>query len=347
MLALSLAMPLYAQADARPVVPPGASVGARPLDPALPAYAPRQVQVDPQAGYVTPGDGALRIGGAEHVQYIVERFNTLYAQTHHGVRFAVDLKGTSSAMPLLTFGKTLFGAMGRAINPIEAVPYRKIVGRDVLEIRVAHTSDDASAHLATSLAVYVNSANPLTQLSEKQVARILSTGNADGDFSRWGQLGLKGEWTHRVIHTYGTPTFSGFGDYLQQEHLQGRALALNQEELGNTEAILKRIELDPAGFGVAAIGQESPQLRQLAIVGADGRSVTRGTPAEVTAGTYPYGRWLYFYVRRLPGQPVDPVVKEYLRLVLSREGQAIIAGQPKGYLPLTAAQAQTELSKLD
>lgn len=137
-----------------------------------------------------------------------------------------------------------------------------------------------------------------------------------------------------------------FGDYLQRAHFQGRALALRHEELGNTEAITARIAQDPAGIGVAALGVRHPQLRQLAIVGADG-SVTTGRDEEVIAGRYPYGRALYFYVRRLPGQAVDPLAKEYLRLVLSREGQEIIAAQPDGYLPLTAAQAQAELDKLE
>lgn len=323
-----------------------AAAQPRALDPALPAYQPQAAAPASGAGYVD-ADGAVRIAGAEHVQYIVEHFNQLYAHSHPGVRFAVDGKGTSSAVPLLMHDRTLFGAMGRAINPVEAVPYRKIVGRDALEIRVAHTSDNPDNHLATTLAVYVHKDNPLTQLSAQQVARILSVGNPNGDFSRWGQLGLQQEWTARTIHVYGTPAYSGFGDYLQQQHLQGRALAARHEELGNTETILDRIATDSAGIGVAAFGVKNPQLRQLAIVGADGKTVATGTPAEVTSGSYPYGRWLYFYVRRLPGQPVDPLVKEYLRLVLSREGQAIIAGQPDGYLPLTAEQAQAELRKLD
>ena len=80
--------------------------------------------------------------------------------------------------------------------------------------------------------------------------------------------------------------------------------------------------------------------------GADGQATT-GTDAEVVSGRYPYGRYVYLYVRRLPGQAVDPLAKEYLRLVLSREGQAILAAQPGGYLPLTAAQARTELEKLE
>lgn len=87
-------------------------------------------------------------------------------------------------------------------------------------------------------------------------------------------------------------------------------------------------------------------MRQVALVGANGAD-TRGSATEVAAHAYPLGRSLYFYLRKAPGQPLDPVVREYLRLVLSREGQAIVAAQPNGYIPLTAIQAQAQLRKLD
>ncbi|MDO8047120.1 substrate-binding domain-containing protein [Janthinobacterium sp. SUN211] len=322
------------------------AAGAAALDPALPAYAPQPFKVPATAGYLDRKTGAAMIGGAEHVASVVGQWNALFAASHPGIVLGFDGKGTSSAVPLLMHDKVLFGAMGRAINPIELVPYRKIVGRDALEIRIAHTASTPGEHLATSLAVYVNRANPLTRLTAAQVSQILSIGNPGGDFSRWGQLGLSGEWRERAIHPYGTAAYTGFGDYLQREHFQGRALAASHEELGNTVAITGRIAQDPAGIGVAALGVQHPQLRQLAIVGADGRATT-GTDEEVVSGRYPYGRYVYLYVRRLPGQAVDPLAKEYLHLVLSREGQAIIAAQPGGYLPLTAAQARAELEKLE
>ncbi|MDN2676548.1 substrate-binding domain-containing protein [Janthinobacterium sp. SUN033] len=322
------------------------AAGAAALDPALPAYVPQPVKVPATAGYLDRKTGAAMIGGAEHVASVVGQWNALFAASHPGIVLGFDGKGTSSAVPLLMHDKLLFGAMGRAINPIELVPYRKIVGRDALEIRIAHTASTPGEHLATSLAVYVNRANPLMRLTAAQVSQILSVGNPGGDFSRWGQLGLSGEWRERAIHPYGTAAYTGFGDYLQREHFQGRALALNHEELGNTAAITGRIAQDPAGIGVAALGVQHPQLRQVAIVGADGRATT-GTDEEVVAQRYPYGRYVYLYVRRLPGHAVDPLAKEYLRLVLSREGQAIIAAQPGGYLPLTAAQARAELEKLE
>ncbi|MBB5609341.1 MULTISPECIES: PstS family phosphate ABC transporter substrate-binding protein [unclassified Janthinobacterium] len=330
---------------ASPLMLADMAMAAPALDAALPAYVPQPVTAPATAGYVDRKTGVAMLGGAEHVAFIVSRFNALFMATHPGVKLGFDGKGTSSAVPLLMYDKILFGAMGRAINPIESVPYRKIVGGDALAIRIAHTAATPEQHLATSLAVYVNVANPLTQLTAAQVSQILSTGNAGGDFKRWGQLGLKEEWRDRVIHPYGTAAYTGFGDYLQRELFQGRALAVNHEELGNTEAITGRIAQDPAGVGVAALGVRNPQLRQLAIVSKDG-SVTTGADEEVVSGRYPFGRYVYLYVRRVPGQPLDPLAKEYLRLVLSREGQAIIAAQPNGYLPLTAAQAQAEMEKL-
>lgn len=41
------------------------------------------------------------------------------------------------------------------------------------------------------------------------------------------------------------------------------------------------------------------------------------------------------------------MVREYLRFVLSRQGQTLIASQPKGYIPLTAKDARAQLAKLD
>lgn len=317
----------------------------RVLDASLHPYVPEPAQPGAEAGWLTP-DGAIRIGGAEHVEFIVRRFNALYARTHPGTRFVFESKGTTSAVPLLMFDKTLFGAMGREINPVERVPYRKIVGTDPLEIRVAHTSDDTSQHLATSLAVYVHRSNPLAGISLEQMARVFAVGNAGGDYSHWGQLGLGGEWAVRAIHPYGTPEYTGFGNYLQARQLQRLPLNPRHEFHGGTGELLRRLGSDPGGIVVAAIGREDAQVKQLALVGPDGAATT-GTPAEVASGRYGLGRPLFFYVRRQKGQPLDPVVREYLRLVLSREGQQIVASQPRGYLPLAEADAARERAKLE
>ncbi len=60
---------------------------------------------------------------------------------------------------------------------------------------------------------------------------------------------------------------------------------------------------------------------------------------------YPLARYLYVYVNKAPGKPLDPLVKEFLKLVFSREGQEVVVKD--GYLPLTAAIVTEELRKLD
>jgi phosphate transport system substrate-binding protein len=72
-----------------------------------------------------------------------------------------------------------------------------------------------------------------------------------------------------------------------------------------------------------------------------------GTREDVLSGRYPFDRFLYIYVRRFSGQPIDPFVKEYLSMVLSKEGQETIATDAKGYLPLNATELANELAKLD
>ncbi|GBR54947.1 hypothetical protein AA106555_1873 [Neokomagataea thailandica NBRC 106555] len=187
----------------------------------------------------------------------------------------------------------------------------------------------------------------MTKITRAQLRQIMSVGNAQGDYSTWGQLGLKGEWKARSIHPYGTPEYTGFGHYMQSEQLEGRSLPPAYEYYGDTDHILRRLEADPAGIAVAALGRETPSLRQLAISEDEAGPYSLGSRDDVQNGRYVLGRYLYFYLNKPEGQPLDPLVKEYLTLVLSKEGQAIIAEQSKGYIPLTPAEARAEMAKLN
>jgi len=105
------------------VVVPAAS--DRPVDPALPAYVPQPVSIPAGVRYVQ-ADGAIRINGAEHAAVMVQGFNGLFQKTHPDFKFAVQLKGTTTGLPLLTHGVTLFAPLGREVNGVELVPYGKI-----------------------------------------------------------------------------------------------------------------------------------------------------------------------------------------------------------------------------
>jgi len=315
-------------------------------DPALPSYAPVPVSLPTDSPYLTRA-GAIRLGGAEHTRFLLERATALFLQTHPGLTLVDESTGASSTLPLLTYGKLLIGSIGRPVTPLETAAFKRVVGTAPIEIRIAHAANDTSQHLATSLAVYVNRDNPLERLTTEQVSQMISVGNAHGDYSRWGQLGLKGAWAERLIHPIGTPEYTGFGIWMQSNQLAGRSYSAAYEEYGSTDEILTRLENEPGGIAVAAIGRETKHIKQVAVATRAGGPFVTGTAAQVQADAYPYGRYLYFYLRRPPGAPIDPVAKEYLRLLLSREGQAMLAAQPNGYIPLTAAEAAVERAKLN
>jgi phosphate transport system substrate-binding protein len=335
---LALLVPLAAAA--------AASAASFYVDPALPAYAPINAKPAAGARYVTP-DGAIRIGGAEHARFAVERANALYAKTHPGSKLVDASAGAETAIPNLTYNRILVGSMGRPIKILESAGFKSAFGSEPIEIKVAHAANDTTQQLATSLAVYVHRDNPITQLTTKQVAQILTIGNDGGDFSRWGQLGLKGDWTRRLIHPLGTPQYSGFGTWMMANRLDGKPYSAGYEEYASTGELLKRLENEPGGITVVASGRETDKVKQVAVSEAPEGPFIKGTPEEVQADKYPYGRYLYFYARREADGKIDPVAADYLRLLLSKEGQEIFAAQTNGYIPLNAADAATERAKLD
>lgn len=310
----------------------------------LPAYQPRPVEAPVDASYRLP-DGSIQIVGTEYVQSAVEALDALFAASHPGLRFTLRLRGTGTAVPALIYGVTLFAPMGREAGELELVPYKKIVGAAPLELRVAHASN-TSPTLPTSLALYVNQANPIERLTLAQVEQIFGSGSAQGDITRWSQLGVTGDWGARVIHPYGTPETGGFGAHMKRHQLHGMPFSPAYEAAPNTKAILQRVAGDAAGIGFAAIGSPAPGVKTVAIANEAG-AWSKGSAADVGAGAYPFGRYLYFSVRRTPGRALDPLVREYMRMVLSREGQAILSAGADGFLPLDAREAAEELARLD
>ncbi len=170
----------------------------------------------------------------------------------------------------------------------------------------------------------------------------------------WKQAGVKGAAGEREIRSYGLPESDhypsedpGFGVYLFRDKWGLAHNARNYTMATTYAEVVQRVAADPAGIGITTANQVTPGVKVLGVTPGEWGKLMRGTREDVMSGRYPYDRFVYVYVRRLPGQPVDPFVKEYLQMVLSKEGQEAIAADTKGYLPLNAAEISAELAKLD
>ncbi|HZU65350.1 MAG TPA: substrate-binding domain-containing protein, partial [Novosphingobium sp.] len=356
-----LALPMLpASGWAQAAGPPAAA----PVDPALPAYHPRPVPAPHDHAYIMH-DGSLRILGFDDMAGMVTRWNALFTRTHPGIRFTPVLRGNGSAIPGITYDTTVFAPEGGGATLLELLPYEKIYGSKkdpvaALIIRVGHGSLNPAARMSP-LGIIVNKSNPVRYLSQQQVASIFSTGSGTGDFTNWNQIGLGGSLADKPIHptglywdNYMRPEDPNVGEYMMYRKMgafPGPVFSPNYEQFVHYADVIAKVAADPQAIGIVALNKVTPNVRAnvrvVPILGRDGKTITTGTRAELLAGTYPYARDLYIYIRREPGSAFDPVVKEYMRLILSKEGQQAIAMDAKGYLPLSAVDVAAELARLD
>jgi phosphate transport system substrate-binding protein len=315
-------------------------------------YQPRAVQVVTTQPYVTR-DGAVAIYGNDGLADVIAAFNRLFTRTHPNVRFVTTMEGSSTGMPALAADATAFAPLTRDMWPGDRAAFRQIHGYDATPIRIGYNGHGPRAPAKTPPAVYVHKSNPLAGLALGQVAQIFTAGQPGGDVNLWSQLGLKGDWAARRIHAYGLADDGGFATGIRQGKLGGLPFALKYEALGSREAVLRAVAADP--YGIALLGwvdaaKTTADVRVLPLAAQAGAPFYSTAYADVVRGLYPLSMPVQLYVNRAPGQPVDPLVKEYLRLTLSREGQAELSVQKdteEGYIPLSPADLQQELRKLE
>lgn len=338
----------------------GAAAKTAPaIDAAIPTYRPVPVPQPHDRGYIMR-DGSIRILGFDDMSGMVARWNALFEKTHPGIRFTPILKGNGTAIPGITYDMTAFAPEGGGATGLELLPYEKIYGSKkepiaALVIRVAHGSLNPAAKMSP-LGIVVNKSNPIRSLTKEQVAAIFTTGSGEGDVVNWSQIGMGGALAGKPIHptglywdNYMRPEDPNVGEYFMYRHTgpyPGYVFSPNYEQYLRYSEVTQKVAADPLAIGMVALNKVTPNVRVVPIVNRHGQ-LTTGTPAELKANAYPYSRDLYIYVRREPGSAFDPLVKEYLKMVLSREGQQAVAMDAKGYLPLSATDVALEKDRLE
>ena len=301
-----------------------APAGAAPItvDPAIPTYAP--------AGGVA---GNLNSIGSDTLNNLMTLWAEGFRQAYPNVRVQIEGKGSSTAPPALISGTAQLGPMSRAMKPTEIDEFEKKFGYPPTRIRVA----------IDALAVYVNMDNPLAALDLPQIDAVFSRTRACGapaDVTTWGGLGLAGAWTQRPLSLYGRNSASGtYGFFKERALCNGDFKDMVKEQPGSA-SVVQGVAEDRYGIGYSGIGYRTSGVKPLALAAAPGEAPVSTEPANIYAGTYPLARFLYVYVNQPPNAPADPLVKQFLTYVLSREGQTVVVKD--GYLPLTPAMIDQE-----
>jgi phosphate transport system substrate-binding protein len=315
------------------------------VDPAIPSWQPGEVKSEPEE--------ELNIVGADIMDEIVLGWVKIYRKQYPRLSLTEDLRASGAGAPGLVSGKGDLAPVGREMFPKEVQSFVDKYGYKPLEIRVA-TGSAGSLGKTASTVILVDKDNPINCLSLPQLDAIYSKTRKLGhkEVNTWGDLGAKGEWVTRPIHLYGLKPVNGIEQYFKMVAMDGGEYKDDIQFVkgkGFTHAFTVAAEdmaTHPGGLTYALLTNVTPNVKVLSVSWKDGGTCYQPTVENVYSHKYPFSRYVYIYVNREPGKPLPPKVKEFLKLVLSKEGQQVVADE-RVFIPLQPEVVQEELRKLE
>jgi phosphate transport system substrate-binding protein len=310
---------------------------------------------------------------------LLRRWEEGFHRYQPDVQFDDKLPGSDAATSGLVAGVADIGTSGREPMLIELEAFHDVAGSDLVQIPVATGTLDVKGTTWTPV-ILVRADNPLKGLSLHQLDGIFGaerTGgyrgyrwspegarSARGDLRTWGQLGLRGNWSNKPVHTYGYAV-TGMSNFFQQtvmsggtkwnpnyrEYVESGSKMISPTPGGETLGITHMLaEVSSDKFAIAWTGlrqsREFPGLRVLPLSRDDGGPYYAPTRENLQNRSYPLARFIYMFIRRDPGATTAPLIREFLSYVLSRQGQQdVLEGSP--YLPLTPDLALDQVKRLN
>lgn len=296
------------------------------VDPALPSYE--------RASGVS---GNFTSVGSDTLNNLMTLWAETYKRNYPNVNIQIQGAGSSTAPPALIEGAANFGPMSRMMNAKEIEAFEKKYGYKPTPVPVA----------IDALAVYVNKDNPIKGLSIPQVDAIFSATRKCGgaaDITTWGQVGMTGEWANRTIALYGRNSVSGTYGYYKEKALCKGDFKRNVAEQPGSASVVQSVTGQIGAIGYSGIGYKTSGVRALPLSAKDGEPFVEADAVHAIDGTYPLARVLYFYVNKRPNQPLAPLEREFVKLVLSKQGQEVVIKD--GFVPMPAAMAAKALKDL-
>jgi len=300
------------------------------------ARAQEPIEVDPDLGSyarVAGISGNLNSIGSDTLNNLMTFWAEGFKKMYPAVNFQIEGKGSSTAPPALTERTAQLGPMSREMKAQEIEAFERKHGYKPTRVGVA----------LDSLAVYVHKDNPIEALSLEDLDGVFSKTRRSGapDVVTWGQLGLTGDLAKRPISLYGRNSASGTYGYFKEHALFKGDYKDTVKEQPGSASVVKGVTNDIAGIGYSGIGYRTSGVKVLSLSKKKGETAFAPTYDNVLAGDYPLGRMLYIYVDKAPNESLSPVIAEFLKFVLSKEGQRIVVKD--GYLPLPAKVVRKQL----
>jgi len=272
--------------------------------------------------------GELKSIGSDTMNNLMTLWAEGFKKRYPNVKIAIEGKGSTTGPPALIEGTAQFAPMSRPMKQQEIDKFEQKFGYKPVGVR---SSIDM-------LAVYVNKDNPIKSLTLQQVDAIFSKTRKrsnDKDIHSWGDLGLTGEWADKPIALFGRNSASGTYGYFKEHVLLNGDFRDEVKEQPGSSAVVQGVASDKYAIGYSGIGYKTADVRAAPLAKDNASKPIEAIPENAYTGEYPLARYLYIYVNYKPNSQLDPLRREFLLYVFSKEGQQDVIND--GYFPLTAA----------
>ena len=279
--------------------------------------------------------GNLNSIGSDTLNNLMTFWAEKFRETYPNVNVQIEGKGSSTAPPALIEATSQLGPMSRKMKAKELDAFEAKFGYKPTPVRVA----------VDALAVFVHKDNPIKGLNLAQVDAAFSKTQKFGlkNATTWGDLGLTGDWAKRPISLFGRNSASGTYGFFKKVAMKKGDYKNEVKEQPGSASVVLGVSVDKYGMGYSGIGYRTAGVRALPLA-ESGNNFVEPSAENALAGDYPLARFLYVYVNKAPNKPLDTLTVEFLKFVLSKEGQEIVV--KGGYFPMPSAVAKEDLAAL-
>lgn len=280
--------------------------------------------------------GNLNSIGSDTLNNLMTLWAEGFKAVYPNVKIQIEGKGSATAPPALIEGTAQLGPMSRPMKAAEIDGFEKKYGYKPTEIKVA----------IDALAVFVHKDNPIKFMKMRHVDGIFSSTRKQGgdDIGKWGDVGLGEAWANKPISLFGRNSASGTYGFFKETALKGGDFKSSVKEQPGSSSVVQGVASDLSGIGYSGIGYATSGVRAIALEGGNGKAYDPSLE-NCLSGKYPLARYLYIYVNKKPGQPMDTLQAEFLKFVCSKAGQEVVVKD--GYYPMPASVAAKETKRLE
>lgn len=307
----------------------GAAFAATVMSAAV-AYASK-AEVDPGLESYSKAAGVsgnLSSVGSDSLANLMTLWAEEYKRNYPNVNIQIQAAGSSTAPPALTEATANLGPMSRPMKDEEIQAFEKKYGYKPTAVPVA----------IDALAVFVHKDNPIKGLTMQQLDAIFSstrTCGANASIDKWGQVGLTGEWSGRDLQLFGRNSVSGTYGYFKEHALCKGDFKSSVNEQPGSASVVQSISTTLNAIGYSGIGYRTSSVKTVPLAAKEGQPYVDATAENAINGSFPLSRYLYIYVNKAPNKPLSPLEGEFLKMVLSKQGQEVVVKD--GYVPLPKA----------